>query len=286
MSRLPDNLRGALLMAFGSGFLVLNDAVTKLLTADYPVGQVISLRQIVALLLILAFLPFGPGWASLKFRDRGGQLLRGTFFVMTMWSMVLALAHLPLPTVVAIAFSSPLFVAALSVTVLGEQVGWRRWTAILVGLAGVMLIVRPGASAFDWVLLLPLLAALTHALRDLVTRRLSRSDASVATLFWSSVMVVAVSLPSAGVVEWQALTGSTAGLFVVAGALNMLGHFFIIESLRFGEAALVAPVRYSALIWAALLGFLIWGDLPDMWAVAGMITIAAGGTYMLRRGVR
>ena len=280
------NLRGILLMLAGAAVLLLNDAVAKLLTESYSVAQVLSLRQLIALVPVLLVVHFRSGWSSLRVTDWPGQIVRGSAFIATAWLMVSSLAALPLPVVTAIAFASPLFVAALSVPLLAEHVGWRRWSAICVGFAGVLIIVRPGSTAFVWPLLLPVGAALANGLRDIMTRRVARHDSSISILFWSGLMVAATGIPSAAIGDWIWVPPTDWAWFGLVGLLNAGAHFLMIEALRHGEAALVAPFRYSALIWSVIIGFLVWGELPGLWVVAGALLVAGSGVYMIRRETR
>lgn len=275
-------MRGIVLMVLAAGLLLLNDAVAKILTERYPISEVLFLRQIAALVPVLLYVHYATGWQALVAKDRPGQLLRGVCFVGSVWLMVLSVALLPLPTVTAIAFASPLFIAAMSVPLLGESVGTRRWIATMVGLVGVVVIVRPGSAAFEWALLVPVVAAFVNGLRDTLTRRLSQRDNSVSILFWSSIIVLVVSLPTPLFIPWKVPAWPDVGLLVLGGLLNTGAHFVMIEALRVGRAAVIAPFRYSALIWSVMLGFLIWGDLPDVWTLAGAAILIATGIYMIR----
>jgi drug/metabolite transporter (DMT)-like permease len=212
--------------------------------------------------------------------------LRAAFFVATTGTIVVSFSVLPLVLVTAIAFSSPLFVVAFSHLFTEENVGPRRWLAVLAGFAGVMMIVRPGGSGFELVLILPVLAALFAGSRDIITRGLSRTESSISILLWSNLAVVSVALAVTSVQGWQAITGTAALLLLLNGALNAAAHFLIIEALRLGEASLVAPFRYSGLIWATMLGLVIWGDFPDSWTLAGAAVLVASGVYIIERSPR
>jgi drug/metabolite transporter (DMT)-like permease len=284
MTREPDNFSGSLFMALGVGLLILNDAIVKLLTESYSVWQVMALRQIAATAAIALYVHCWPGWSAVRSRDFLGQSVRGLCFVATNLFIILSLSLLPLPAVTAILFASPIFIAALSVPILGERVEWGVWAAILFGFAGMLVIMRPGGATFEWLLLLPVGAALASAVRDLVTRHLSRRDTSIAILFWSSVIVVVASLPAMALTGWQAVSVRDAGLFVAAGVLSAAAHFLVIQALRLGQAAVVSPLRYTALLWSAMLGFLFWGDLPDASTALGGFIIVASGIYMIRHG--
>lgn len=278
---MSDTLKGIALMAVGVALLTANDAASKYLTQAHPVGQVICLRQAATLLVIVPYVMLVSGWGALRVVSWPGQFTRGLLFVANAVLIVLGFSLLPLATVIVIMFSSPIFLALMSGTLLAERVSVERWIAILAGFAGVLIVVRPGAAAFDWVVLIPVAASLANALRDIVTRRLSRTETSIAILFWSTLIVMGAGALTAPF-GWTAVSATGAFWFVVAGVFNATAHFLMIEALRLGEAAAISPVRYTSLIWATLMGYLIWGDLPDAWVVAGSAVIIASGVYMIR----
>ena len=199
-----------------------------------------------------------------------------------MFCFVTALGVLPLAEAIALLFAAPLFATALAVLLLGERVGWRRWSAVLVGFAGVLVIIRPGSEAFVWVALLPLTSALLGALRDVVTRRLSYSDSSAGILMVTSVAVVIAGL-STWPLGWVALDARQIWLLVGAGLILALSQYLMIESLRFAEVALVVPFRYTTMIWATLFGFVFFGALPDAGVIGGAVLVLASGLYIMRR---
>jgi len=272
-------------MVAGVALLTANDAVSKYLTESHPVGQVICLRQAATLLVIVPYVIFATGWGALRVSSWSGQLLRGSLFIANAALIVLAFSLLPLATVIVIMFSSPIFLALMSASLLSERVSMERWVAILAGFAGVLIVIRPGATAFDWALLIPVAASFANALRDIVTRRLSRTETSIAILFWSTLIVMGAGLFTAPF-GWKPVTATGAAWFVAAGIFNATAHFLMIEALRLGEAAVISPVRYTSLIWAAAMGYVVWGDLPDAWLAAGSAVIIASGIYMIRAEAR
>jgi len=231
--------------------------------------------------VIVPYVMLASGWGALRVVSWAGQLTRGGLFVAGASLMVLGLSLLPLATVITIMFASPSFIAAFSMRLLAERVSLSRWLAILAGFVGVLIVVRPGAAAFEWALLIPVAGSLTNALRDIMTRRLSRRETSIAILFWSAVVVTVTSAATAAF-GWRPVSATAAAWFVAAGILNTGAHFMLIEAFRLGEAALIAPVRYTALIWATLLGWLIWDQLPDAWVLVGAAVIVGSGLYMVR----
>ena len=283
-------IKGVALMMLGIAVLSAHDAVSKYLAERYPIGQVVCLRQLASLLFILPFALATAGLAGLRVVNVTGQLRRAVAFVGTAVLMVASLAHLPLAIVTAIAFSSPLWIAALAPSLLGETMTRRRWIAVLIGFGGVLVIARPGGPSFAWVLLLPLATALANALRDMQTRELARSETSVSILFWSALLVIIVTALTYPL-GWTAVTAADAGWLVLGGLLNALAHFAMIAAFRFADASALAPYRYTALLWALLLGWLVWSHIPDAWSLLGAALIVGAAAYAVdastaRRGAR
>ena len=271
-------------MIVGTALLTGNDAVSKYLTESYPIGQVICLRQAAALLAMIPYIVWVTGWGALRVNAWGRQLTRGLLFAVSATLMVLGLSLLPLATVIAITFAGPLFVALLSASMLGERVNAVRWIAILIGFAGVLIAVRPATGAFEWALLIPLGTALVTGCRDVVTRQLSRTETSMSVLVVSTTVVMLAGLLTVPL-GWNAVTAVDAGWFLIAGALHAGAHFLTIEAFRLGAAAMIAPFRYTSLLWAVLIGLAVWRDVPDPWVITGGLIIVAGGVLMLRSDI-
>lgn len=267
-------------MVAGSACLTLNDALMKSLTPHYPIGELIFLRGLMALSLIVTVALLSGRSAQLRIRSWRLQSLRAGVMMVSSMLFITGLRYLPLAEAVAIGFTGPLFITAMAGPLLGEQVGWRRWTAVLVGFAGVLVMLRPGGANWSWAVLLPLGASLGAAVRDIITRRASASEHSLATLVFSTAMVSVAGLSSLLVVDWR--LPEARDLAVLAGAAGLLGcaHFLLIETFRLAEAAVVAPFKYSSLLWGLLLGFLVWGDWPDGWALSGAGLVAGSGLYI------
>ena len=274
-------VRGIVLMIISAALLALNDTVTKWLTESYPAVQVWCLRTVFVLIPILTVTILRGAWRELRVTSWGSQALRAALFVSTTLLIVLSLQSLPLPDVMAIVLASPLFVAALSMRILGERVSAERWMVVAIGFLGVLLIVRPSGS-LQWVALLPVAASLSSALRDMVTRRIGRTETSMAILFYSSLAVVLIGLALAPFFDWRAVTPGAWGLLALNGAFNGGAHFLMIESLRLGAAATVVPFKYSGLVWGLLLGFLVWRHIPNAWMLVGASLVALSGLYLLR----
>jgi drug/metabolite transporter (DMT)-like permease len=284
-TRGASSLRGILAMTAAAGLLTLSDAIAKHLTAHYPLGQIVGLRQLATFLFIVPYAWATTGLGILAVRNYRGQALRAVLFVTATAMIIVSLNLLPLAYVTMVLFASPLFVAVLSAPMLGERVHRWQWAAIAVGFTGVLMIVQPGravTSGIAWVALLPVVAAFVNALRDTVTRQISRTESSMSMLFWSGVVVLLASLATLPF-GWVPVDAAGAGWFLGGGLAFALAHFFVIEAFRLGNAAIVAPFRYSGLLWAMLLGFLVWGDVPNGWMISGALVVVGAGIYMLRR---
>jgi len=276
-------VRGILCMIAGVFVLTTQDAISKWLTASYHPGEITFYRGLFSFIPIAVLASRTGGWAALKANRLGANILRGLFALVTSALIVWAFSMLPLAEALAIVFASPLILAALSGPLLGEPVGWRRWACVAVGFVGVILLTRPSTAGVEWVVLIPLGGALFSALRDITTRRLGGIDSATTIIFYTQLVAVVATAPTLLIAfnGWPDL-GDWA-LLAVSGILIGIAHSFIIQAFLLAEAAVVAPLRYLALVYAAVLGAILWGDLPDAWAIGGSVLIAASGLYTLHR---
>lgn len=274
--------RGMACMIGGGLLLTMNDGVVKWLSGDYQVGQILTFRGAAAVILITGVLLWRREFNIFEVRYPKVQLLRAVLMIASTFLFVNGLRLMPLADTVAVAFVGPIFVTALAPILLSERVGWRRWSAVLVGFAGVLIILRPGGDGLHWAALLPAGAALCGACRDLLTRGISHGEASGTTLFYSTLGVALAGAMTAPF-GWQTPALADLGLFVVAGMLLSIAHFLHIETFRFAEAAVVTPFKYSALLWAMAIGFLVWGDIPDNRTLLGAALLIGSGLYIFHR---
>ncbi len=269
-------------MVAGGFVLTVNDAVLKWLTADYPVGEIMFLRGVFAFVPIVFFVWRSGGMAALRIRSLRAQGVRAGAAVCSAFLFVTALGLMPLADAIAITFAGPLFITALAPSFLGEQVGWRRWTAVVVGFAGILIMTRPGGETLRWAALVPLGATFAGSTRDLITRRITTTESTPAIMWFTTLAVTLGGLVTAPF-GWRMPSAMDLGLCAIAGCLLGGAHYLLIEAFRFAEAALVAPFKYFSIIWAALIGFLVWGDLPDHWMIAGSALVVGSGLYILHR---
>jgi drug/metabolite transporter (DMT)-like permease len=265
--------------ALGIGLTVLAvfmftmmDTIGKTLTASYPVQQVVWARYFFSLLVLLLLIPpLGVG-RLVRTRHLGLQIGRG------------AIRVVPLADAYAITFTAPLLVTLFSIPLLGERVGWRRWSAILIGFTGVLIVIRPGIGAMHWALLMPLVTAVCFALYQILTRKVAgmAGETAFALLFYLS-LVGAVVLSAIMPFFWRPVAPQHWGWMAAMGFLGALGHLLLIRALTLTPASLVAPFTYSQIIWAIALGYLVFGDLPDAWMLIGCAVIIASGLYVFYR---
>ncbi|TDJ46899.1 MAG: DMT family transporter [Gammaproteobacteria bacterium] len=275
-----NTARGILSMIVGGGALTTSDAATKWLTETLPIGEILFVRALVVSIAIGLILWRSRSFGALRIGRYRNIAARSVLAVVSTFLIVSSLARLPLNEVIAILFVGPLFVAILATPLLGERVGIHRWLAVLIGFTGMLIMVRPGTAGFQVAALLPVVAALVAATRDIVTRRISTAETSVAILFYSMIALTLVGLATAPF-GWLPMDAGDIALLILTGLLFGLGHYFIIEGYRYAEATVVAPYRYANLIWAALLGFVLWGEIPSIWVLAGTPLVVGSGLYIL-----
>ncbi|MCE2933691.1 MAG: DMT family transporter, partial [Hyphomicrobiales bacterium] len=210
------------------------------------------------------------------------QVFRGFAILGSSFLFVSGLSHLPLADASAINFVWPLLITVLSVLMLKEKVGVRRWAATLLGFAGMLLIIRPGTSAFQMAALYPLGAALLWSFAAVVTRSVSAHDRAATTLVWTSLVMLAgatVLIPF----FWRPMTGQEWLLMGLIGGISIVGHSMLVFAYERASASFLAPFSYAQLVWATILGYLVFGSLPDRWIAAGAILIVASGIYTAHR---
>jgi drug/metabolite transporter (DMT)-like permease len=281
---ISPNLRGALFMAISMAGFTANDAITKSVATSMNMGQVMLVRGLFASMLI-ALLAWHQGALRAPRQSLHPLLgLRVAGEVGGTVTFLIALANLPLANVSAVLQALPLAVTMGAALFLGEPVGWRRWLAIAAGFFGVMVVVRPGFEGFNAYSLLALLCVGCCAVRDLATKRI---PPAIPSLLVSTATALAVTVCGALLVVpmggWSPLTPANVGLLALAAVLLLVGYHFIIKSMREGEISFIAPFRYTALLWAILLGYLIFTDVPDIAMIAGAAIVVGSGLYTLYR---
>jgi drug/metabolite transporter (DMT)-like permease len=269
---------GALLTALSMLLFAVMDAMSKLLVRDYSVSEALWIRYIIfALFSLLIARPRG----IMRMARSAKPWLQATRALLSLVegaTFVVAFQYLPLADTHAVAAASPLMVVGMSASLLGERIGPRRWVSVLAGFAGVMLIIRPGFTRISWPLFIPLLGAFLWAVYQIMVRFLARDDRPETTLLWTAfVGLAAVSF----VAPWEFRLPDARGwvLLAAVGALGSLAHYVLIRALDYAEASAVQPYGYTLLVWAALLGWLVFGDVPGVWTILGACIVALSGLY-------
>lgn len=263
--------------------LIANDALIKIAAGSLPTGEVIFLRGLFATIILAGLVLWTGSLGSLPRVGDGKMLVRSLAEIGATLLYLSALVRMPIAEATAILQFTPLAITAGAALFLGAVVGWRRWLATAVGLLGVMVIIRPGASVFNPYASLALLAIVFIAARDLVTRRLGKE---IPTLLIALASSAAVALASTGflLTEHWRWPDAPAALALLAASIGLLGgQYWIIVAMRTGDIAVVAPFRYSIILWAILAGFLIWRELPDLATWAGIAIVTAAGLYTFLR---
>ncbi|VIO67357.1 DMT family transporter [Bradyrhizobium ivorense] len=273
-------LAGIGLMLLSIFMFSFGDAMGKFLVATYSVGQLLWLRACAALLVLLPmvwkqradFLHLERPWL---------QLLRVTLSTLEVAAFFLATIYLPLADVITYYLAGPIFVTAMSGLVLGEHIGWRRWTAILVGFCGVLIALRPSAQTISWPAMIALGGSLSFAVLMLVTRSLrSTPDIVLATSQFGGTFLLGAVLSPIG---WVTPSAGSLMLFFAAGLVSVAALLCVNRSLKLAPASVVVPYQYSMIVWAVIFGFVVFGDVPSWATIVGAAIIIAAGLYIFVR---
>ena len=279
---MPPHARGGAFMLAAAGCLVVNDALCKSLMPHYPAGQIIVIRGAAILALF--------GGASLvsravregvTFHSTKLHAVRAGLIGLSALLFLSGLSAMPLANAVALSFTSPLAVAALAGPLLGERVHAGGWIAICVGFLGTLLVLNPSFEHYGPAAILPVLGGITTALSDLMTRRMSKHETSVSISISTAFGTVLVGACTAAFGwRWPDLIALLA--VGAASVFFLLAYVFMTHAFRTAPAAYVAPFRYTALVWSLLLGFALWGQIPDVAVLMGALLIVAAGAYLMR----
>ena len=278
-----STLSGILLMLGAFAVFATLDSTAKWLGHYISIGEVAFGRYLFGTLFAVIAGWWLAGRGFWRTHHPGLQFLRGVFMLGATFFNFLAVRHLQLAVTSAILFAAPLIVCALSPFVLGEHVGWRRWAAVIAGFLGVLVIMRPGSSAFHPAMLLSVAAAFTLAFYQVLTRKVGGRDNPFASVFWATVVGGVLGLPLLATgTEVPQNAGVWAGLAWM-GFSGTFGHVLLTEAHRRADASLLAPFAYSQMIWMVLIGWLWFSDVPDMPTVIGALIVAAAGLFVFHR---
>ncbi|CAO3426584.1 DMT family transporter [Azospirillum endophyticum] len=282
----PENVRlGILSMLLAMVLMTMMNALAKILAETYPLGEVTFFRNLFALLPAVAMVAAAGGRSCLRTDHWQGHLWRAVVGLVSMVLLFWAYHLMPLANAVAISYSAPLFLTALSVPLLGERVGPFRWAAVVVGFVGVLIMVQPGAGMLDRGALVALIAAVCFALAMIAMRQLGRTEKPVTTVFYFTVIsasLSALALPFG----WTTPDGHALALMAAMGIAGGGAQYFSTRAYSLARAVVVGPFSYASLIYATILGWVVWGDVPAPHVIIGATVVIGSGLLILYRETR
>ena len=296
---LNRNTQGILCLIGAIAFLTISDSIIKWLSPALPLHEIMLFRGVIASFFLLFIIQLEGGIKTLKTQRPGLHILRGTMLVLANMFFFTGLATMPLAETIALFFTAPLFICMLSQPILGEKVGLARWLAILLGLIGVIVMVRPGSEVFRLVSLLPIMAALSYAAMQMMTRKLGMRESAGAMTFYIQLAFIVISIavglgigdgrfdkyndPSISFLlrAWHWPQQSQLELLLLCGFMVTFGGYLLSQAYRLGEAAAVASFEYSSMPLALVIGFYLWGDWPDTVAFFGSGLIICSGLLVV-----
>lgn len=277
------NRRGIRFMVAAMACFIANDTLVKIASESLPAGQLIFVRGLMASLLVLMVARATAAPIAAAQIGHRWVLVRAAIDATATFTYLVSLFHLPIANATAINMASPLFIVALAVPLFGERVDARRWAAIVAGFAGVLLVIQPRIEGFNGYALLCLLATLLHSVRDLVVRRIPAGIPSLAITLATAVSVTLLAGLLSIVQGWQPLGPREFALLAGASVFLASGYHLIIRGTRMGDMSTIAPWRYTGLLWALIVGWVIWGDVPNALGWGGIGLLIAAGVYLVRR---
>ena len=272
---------GILCMMGGALALTINDGMAKYLTETYPVGQVMALRGTFILCLLIFLFISARKKLNLKIYSWRNNFYRAAAMTGSTFCFITGLSYLPIADAIAIAFAAPLLTTLLAVFCLRERVGLHRWVAIFFGFIGVIIIVQPTNDAFKVAALAPLGAAFFGAIRDVITRKITSSESSF-TILLTSMFLITLAGYLTFPLGWSEFQVEHIWLFLCSSILVGVAQYLMIEAFRLGEVGLISPFKYSSLLWAVIIGFIVWGDIPGYFVLVGATILIISGVYLLR----
>ena len=281
--RASHNRIGIAWMILGMSAFIGNDAIMKAVGERLPAAQMIVVRGAMAIALMLLVAARMGALDRIRDVARGWVLLRASCEGVGTVLYLAALFHLPLANITAINLSSPLFIVVLAKVFLQERVDLARWLAIALGFAGVLLVVQPATDGFNVYAWMCLLATLIYAFRDLLTRKISSATPSILVTLATAGVVCLMAAVVMAFQGWMPMQGRELGWLSLSSLLVSTGYYALIAAMRHGEMTVIAPFRYVGLLWAVLLGYFVWGTLPNAMGWCGIALLIGAGLYMVRQ---
>jgi drug/metabolite transporter (DMT)-like permease len=274
--------RGIVLMCTAVVLFTVSSTMVKLLGDGYPVSQIVFFRCLLAFLPLYVAMRRSGGWQSLRTKRPGAHLFRVVVGGFALFIGFYALTLMPLANYFAFTYAAPLFATMLSIPILGEQVGVRRWSAVAVGFAGVLIMLQPGMQTFDTTAIVALAAAFTYALAIIAVRNLARTESSASAVFYftlTGLLLASVVLPF----EWRTPTPREWALLLGLGLVSGVGQLIMTDAYRLAPPAVIAPFDYTSMIWALAFGYALFGDFPEPTVLIGAAVVIASGVYIIYR---
>ena len=281
-ARADRPFRGIALILASTVFLGASDVTAKYLSATLPSIEIAWIRFLVFALIMSPAMVSGSPLYALRSQRPGLQVMRGVALLGSSLFFISGLRFLPIAEASATGFVAPLFVTALSIVFLGETVGVRRWLATAVGLIGVLIILRPGTGAFHPAAFFPIVSALAWACTLIMTRMMSGRDHAITTMTYSSIVGVCI-LSALVPFVWVAPSWHDILFGIFIGLASTAGQWIVVLAFRYADASVLAPFSYTQLLWVSILGFVIFGEVPDVWTVTGAVFIVGSGLYTAHR---
>jgi drug/metabolite transporter (DMT)-like permease len=278
----PDNRRGIVAMSAGMASFVANDSLVKYVSQSLPSSQLIFIRGVFATVLLLAIAHAMGATRQLRLVGDRRVTMRAAFDAFGTMTYLTSLFHLPIANATAINMATPLVITLLAVLIFKDRVGAARWLAIAVGFTGVLLVVQPRGSAFNGYALLCLFGTVLHAGRDLTTRSIHAGVPAILITLSTALGVTLLAGVWGLAQAWQPVSAQQFALLAAASVFLSGGYFLLTVAMRAGEMSRVVPFRYSGLLFAIVLGYLVWGDVPNALACVGIALLVGAGLYMLR----
>ncbi len=298
---MTELLRAIAIMALGKLLFAVQDVIIKEMSGSYPIHEIMTIRGLVAMALLLVLIHISVGLAALKMHHPGYHVLRGVLMFIAFMAFYIGLAEISLTTATALFFTAPFFITLLSIPMLGERVGLRRFLGILTGFIGVVIVLRPDTEQFSLVALLPVAAAFFYSLCQVLVRyaRLT-APASIMSLYASlafALLAPALGLLLSAAEPHEAMAASSKTLYLAwsqpggydlllltfTGVTSAFGFMFMSHAYKHAQASRLAPFEYVMIIWVTILSYLVWAEIPDLPTIVGIAIIILSGIYVLRR---
>ncbi len=268
-------------MIVACGMLTVNDALMKSLVANLPLGQVLFIRAIVALVVVLALLPIVGGTRKLRVHRKRDVGLCALLMVINVFLFPMSLPYMDLADAIILAYTSPLWVVALVPVLIHERVGLPQWAAVLIGFAGAALVIKPAGGEIHWAIIFPLTVALIVALRDILTRHIASRESALTIVICANILTILVSgmtLPFG----WKQPDMVQLVQILGAGTLFSISMVLMVEAFRWAETTVLSTFKYSSILFAAILGFVFWGEWLDIYAIIGTVLIVVSGIMVVK----